>query len=108
MNSTADQPITLGPALYILRRAVITNASMPLSTAVGGVYTGAAKTGTALVSASQVYSGLTASSKFIDATLHVSAGTDAFATGTVFLSLTTPQGVAATADLYLYGDSVEA
>ena len=71
MNSTADQQITMfsNPSKFILRRIVVTNASVSLTTAAGGVYTAASKGGTAVVAAAQAYSSLTASTLFLDLTL---------------------------------------
>ena len=56
MNSTADQQITMfsNPSKFILRRIVVTNASISLSTAAGGVYTAASKGGTAVVAAARL------------------------------------------------------
>lgn len=107
MNTTADQPIICTPSRYIIRRVIVTNASVNMTTAVGGIYTGVSKSGTALVPAGQVYTSLTAASKFIDTSLAPSTGTDTFTNQGLYFSLTTPQGVAATADVYIYGDAVE-
>jgi hypothetical protein len=107
MNTTTDQPVSIGPKNYIIRRVIVTNASVPLTTAVGGIYTGPGKTGTAIVPASQAYSALTSSTKFLDTGQHISTITDTFVTDPLYFSLTTPQGVAATVDIYIYGDSVE-
>lgn len=107
MNSTSDQIIDLSPNKYIIRRVVVTNASVSLTTAVGGIYTGPGKTGTAVVPAGQTYAALTSHTKFLNTGQHISTITDAFVTDPLYFSLTTPQGVAATADIYIYGDSVE-
>ena len=110
-NSTADQQITIfsNPSKYIIRRIVVTNASANLSTAAGGIYTAVSKGGTAVVAAAQAYTTLTGSTLFLDLTLN---GTG-FASTTVkssipnlYLSLTTAQGAAATADVYVYGDII--
>ena len=71
MNSTGDQQIVIfsAPAKYIIRRIVATNASISLTTAVGGIYTAVSKGGTAVVANSQAYSTLSASTKFLDLTL---------------------------------------
>jgi hypothetical protein len=110
MNSTADQQIVVfsAPAKYIIRRIVVTNASVSLSTAAGGVYPQASKGGTAIVAAGQAYSGLTASTKFIDLTIAsgYTSGGDILTAKSIFLSLTTAQGTAATADVYVFGDIV--
>ena len=110
MNSTGDQQIVIfsAPAKYIIRRIVATNASISLSTAVGGIYPAVSKGGTAIVANSQVYSGLTASGKFVDLTVAsgYTSGGDVLTVKSIYLSLTTPQGAAATADIYVYGDIV--
>lgn len=110
MNSTADQQIVIfsAPAKYIVRRIVVTNASVSLTTAVGGVYPQVSKGGTAIVANSQAYSGLNATSKFIDLTIAsgYTSGGSILTAKSIYLSLTTPQGAAATADVYVYGDIV--
>lgn len=104
-NVTTDQNITInitgGAAKYLIRYITVTNASISLTTAAGGIYTAAAKGGTALVAAGQSYSALTAATITLDLTLAVPNATQT-ATPIVF-SLTTPQGAAATADIYVFG-----
>jgi len=106
MNVTTDQKITIkgNPAKYIVRGIVVTNASISLTTAAGGVYNAASKGGTALVANTQVYSALTAATKFVDLTM--AAVADIQTAANVYLSLTTAQGAAATADVYVYGDII--
>ena len=106
MNSTSDQQIVIfsAPAKYIIRRIVATNASISLTTAVGGIYTAVSKGGTAVVANSQAYSTLSAGTKFLDLTL--ASNTDYRTATSLYLSLTTPQGAAATADIFVYGDIV--
>jgi hypothetical protein len=110
MNSTDDQQIVIfsAPAKYIIRRIVATNASISLTTAVGGIYPAVSKGGTAIVANTQVYSGLSASGKFVDLTVAsgYTSGGDVLTVKSIYLSLTTPQGAAATADIYVYGDIV--
>lgn len=108
-NSTSDQIITIfsNPSKYIVRRIVVTNASTSLTTAAGGVYTAASKGGTAIVAASQVYTSLTASTLFLDLTLSATGNASTTVKSSIpnlYLSLTTAQGAAATADVYVYGD----
>lgn len=108
-NSTADQIITIfdNPAKYIVRRIIVTNASTSLTTAAGGVYTAASKGGTAIVAAAQAYSTLTASTLFLDLTLSATGNASTTVKSSIpnlYLSLTTAQGAAATADVYVYGD----
>jgi hypothetical protein len=81
---------------------------LSLTTAVGGIYPAASKGGTAVVANSQAYSGLTAATKFVDLTIAsgYTSGGDILTVKNLFLSLTTPQGGAATADVYVYGDII--
>jgi len=108
-NSTADQKITIfsNPSKYIIRRIVVTNASVSLSTAAGGIYTAVSKGGTAVVAAAQAYSTLTGSTLFLDLTLNTSGNANITVKSSIpnlYLSLTTAQGAAATADVFVYGD----
>jgi hypothetical protein len=113
MNSTSDQRIVMfsNPSKFILRRIVVTNASISLTTAAGGVYTAASKGGTAVVASSQAYSSLSASTLFLDLTLSTTGSASTTVKSSIpnlYLSLTTAQGAAATADVYVYGDILEA
>lgn len=110
MNSTADQQIVIfsAPAKYIIRRIVATNASISLSAAAGGIYPQVSKGGTAIVAAGQTYSSLNATTKFIDLTIAsgYTSGGSILTAKSIYLSLTTPQSAAATADVYVFGDIV--
>jgi hypothetical protein len=108
-NVTTDQQITIfdAPAKFILRRIVVTNASTSLTTAAGGVYTAVSKGGTAVVAAGQVFSSLTSSTLFLDLTLNTTGNANITVKSNIYnlyLSLTTAQGAAATADVYVFGD----
>jgi len=104
-NVTTDQAITISFATnYIIRKIIVTNASISLTTAQGGFYTATAKGGDTLVAATQAYTALTAAAKYLDATLAAIVTTDRRTEGTLYLSLTTGQGAAATADVYIFGD----
>lgn len=101
LNTTADQAIPMTSANYLVTAVVVTNASTSLTTAVGGIYTAAAKGGTAMVGAGQVYSALTGDTVVLPLTLAVT--TTRLTVATLYLSLTVAQGAAATADLRVYG-----
>lgn len=109
-NSTADQAMVLqtGVTRYIIRRIIVDNASVNLtgSAAAGGIYTQAAKAGTAIVAAAQMYTALTASTKFKDLTLEAVIATDILTATTIYLSLTTPHGVAVTANVWVFGENL--
>lgn len=106
MNSVNDQAFNmfvLSSQKYRVRRITATNASVSLTTAQGGIYTGASKSGSAIVAASQTYSSLTTSLLAEDLTAALPNAVQAAGTP-LYLSLTTAQGGTATADLYVYGD----
>lgn len=109
-NDTGDQPLVLPSTMTALQITgiLVTNASISLTTATGGFYPQASKAGTAIVAASQVYSTLTASSVLLSCTLTGSVATTRYSISNlpdwkVYFALTTAQGTAATADIYLLG-----
>jgi hypothetical protein len=106
LNSTADQAIPIAAAKYVIRRIVVTNASGTPTLAVGGVYTAASKGGSAVVAATQAFSGLTGGTVSLDLTIAAAGIGVALTAAQLFLSLTTAQGSAMTADLYVFGDAL--
>jgi len=108
MNTTDDQaiPLTLpsGVTLWMPFQVRVLNASASLTTAAGGVYSTTAKGGFAMVPNTQAYSTLTAAAvnsagSGMACTITATAVLNVT---TVYLSLTTPQGAAATADFYVF------
>ena len=99
-NVATDQTIAIDAAVYTIDKIIVTNASISLTTAAGGFYTGGAKSGTILVLAAQAYAALTTAVKVLNPTIN---STDRQTATPIFLSLTTPQGAAATADVYVIG-----
>lgn len=104
MNSTADQQLSQAFSFsrYIIKEIVVTNASTSMTTAVGGMYGAASKAAPIIVAASQVYSALTTSTKILNPTL-AAAAQEVLSAANLYLSLTTPQGATATADVYVMG-----
>lgn len=118
-NSVGDQPLLLSPSItaFQLTGIIVTNASVSLNAAVGGFYTAASKGGSQIVANSQAYSALTTPNVLVQPSLTAFAQAARFSANNlallqnanglfglaVYLSLTTPQGVAATADVYLLG-----
>lgn len=113
-NTTNDQPMAIPQRVtaFQLTGILVTNASISLTTAAGGFYPMAAKTGTPIVSSAQVYTALTTSAGLLQATLATFGSATRFSSanlGTIagflniWFSLTTPQGAPATADVYLVG-----
>jgi hypothetical protein len=113
-NTTNDQPIVINQNItaFMITRIVITNASLSLTTAAGGFYPQASKGGTPIVANTQVYSSLTTSAGLLQATLASFGSTTRFSSANlgllngllvIWLALTTAQGAAATADVFLIG-----
>jgi hypothetical protein len=103
LNVTTDQAIAvIEAATYIVDKIIITNVSTSLAggLAAGGFYTAASKGGTPIVAAGQVYSALTGATVFLLPTI-AAGGT--FTAQTIYFSLTTANGSAATADIYIEG-----
>ena len=107
-NVTTDQICALPAAVtaWDLTSIEVTNCSASLTLAAGGVYTAASKGGTALVSAAQAYTGLTSSTVVLPLTLNGTAATTRLTISSVYLSLTTAQGSAATCDMYVWGKNL--
>lgn len=106
LNATGDNAITLpnGARKFIVRRIIITNASVSL--AAGslqyGIFSGAGGTGeTILASGVNSATSLTAASKFISPAV---AQDDTITASTLYFRIGTANGTAATADVYLFGD----
>lgn len=102
-NVTTDQaiPITrIGSQKYLITKIVVTNASISLTTAAGGFYQTTSKGGTAIVANSQAYSALSASTTALNVTLAINR---TYTLDNIYFALTTAQGAAATADIYVFG-----
>ena len=101
-DTAGDNSITIEGSRYIVDKVTIENASISLTTATGGVFTGTGGGGTTIVSDAAL-STLTASTKFQNMTLAASPSTDVFTGGTIYFRIGTPQGAAATLDVRIYG-----
>ena len=97
-NVTTDQAIGITTG-YRVTQIIVQNASINMTTAVGGFYSAGAKGGTEIVLATQVYTALTSATVQLDLPINVVMG----GLTSVSFSLTTAQGAAATADIYIYG-----
>lgn len=108
LNITTDQIIPIiNASKYVVRSIVVTNASANLSVslAAGGLYSAGSKGGTAIVAAAQLYTALTSAA--VASNLTIAVGAIARAETSLFFSLTTAHGSAATMDIYLFGDVLE-
>lgn len=115
-NSTSDQSIIISTptATWTVDSIEISNPSISLTTAQGGFYSAASKGGVAVVANTQAYTSLTtgsvnATGNAMLATLATAGNTTAFQgygqaskISSLFFSLTTAQGAAATADIRVY------
>jgi len=97
---TAVIPLIDTPTKFRIRAVAMTNGSINPTTARFAINTGAANTGTAVVTS--VTPSLASSAVVQDLSI---ASTNAITgTGNLYVYLTTAQGAAATVDLYIYGD----
>lgn len=105
MNSTADQAISIAPAVTKWAPTAIwaTNCTGTLTLAVGGLYPSASKAGTPLVAATQVYSTLTGNTILLPMTIAAVGLTTAYTLNTVYFSLTTAGASGAVCDIYVMG-----
>lgn len=110
MNTTADQTFTkIGTfGSYHITAVTGRNSTISITTAVGGIYSGAGKTGDIIIPASQVYSALLASQAgYFNSGPSLLAAAGAWPkTAAPILALSTPQGSAAAADFYVLGFSI--
>lgn len=100
-----DTPITMLSANYIVRRVVVTNASINLTAATAGTFNTAGGVGT--IAADQVLSALTGPTLFRDLTLSAPGTTTRQTAAQLFFRCGTPQGAAATGDVYVFGDKLD-
>lgn len=102
LNITTDQAFTKVGAFTNYKITTITGRGLTGNAliAAGGVYPAAAKAGTAIVAAAQLWAALSALGKVLDLTLAALADAQ---TATPILSLTTAAGGASTADVFIYG-----
>jgi len=113
-NTTNDQPMAIPQRVtaFQLLGLLVTNASISLTTAAGGVYPAAGKTGVPIVEATQGYTMLSSSAFLLNLTLSSFGQNTRFSStnlGTIagflnlWFSLTTAQGAPCTADVYAIG-----
>lgn len=110
MQSVADQPFTKQQTFtwFVPTAIIAIRKSGALGvTCLGGIYTGAAKSGNAIVAAIQSWALLTGVDKMVLPSLAAIAATDQQSSNTLFLSLTTGSLTALTADIFVYGDIVD-
>jgi len=101
VNATGDNAIPVfNTSSFSVTNFIVTNASTSLTTAVAAVYPAANAQGTAIVAASTALSGNTGSTVVNQLTV---ASTLVQSTQNIYFRVTTAQGAAATADVYVYG-----
>lgn len=105
-QSVADQGLTKrfsGVAYRITQIVAVRRSGGASVVCAGGIYTAAARSGNALVSAAQSWIGLSGAGKLVDAVLTALTGTDIQTANPIYLSLTTGSTAAVTADVFIYG-----
>ena len=114
-NVTTDQAITIDPLTttsagylssatkYVITDIRVMNGSISLTTAQGGFYTAASKGGTIIGATTTAYTACTGATTVQKLSAVTNMDTNTFTAATLYLSLTTAQGSAATADVYVFG-----
>lgn len=117
-NITTDQAIVIRPLTsgsstnngymstatkYRLSEIWVTNCSTSLTTAQGGFYTATSKGGTIIGAVGTAYTGCTGATTLQKLSGLINQDANIFSSATLYLSLTTAQGGAATGDVYLLG-----
>jgi hypothetical protein len=107
-NITTDQSCIIPASItaWVPTSIVVTNCSGTFTLAAGGVYPATSKGGTALVAAAQAYTALTGAAVVLGLTLAANIATTRLTINTVYLSLTTGTGGAATCDFYVIGNDL--
>ena len=105
-NSTSDQPIPLvlpASGRALVYGVLVSNPSVALPNAIGGIYAGAGKTGAQIVPATQPYYGLTTNADNADGNALWLSGPGVIITvSTLYLSLSIVEGAPATADVRIF------
>lgn len=104
-QSTSDQPLVkqFTGTNYVITKVIAVRKTGGASVACsGGIYTAAAKGGSALVAATQSWLGLSGAGKIVDATLAAIINTDVQSASPI-LSLTTGSTAAVTGDVLVFG-----
>ena len=107
-NITTDQACAIPASVtaWVPTSIIVTNCSGTFTLAAGGVYPATSKGGTALVAAAQAYTALTGATVVLGLTLAANIATTRQTINTVYLSLTTGAGSAATCDFYVVGNDL--
>lgn len=107
-NTTTDQLCTIpaGVTAWVPTSIITTNCSGTFTLAAGGVYPTTSKGGTALVAAAQAYTALTGASVVLGLTMAANIATTRQTVNSLYLSLTTGTGSAATCDFYVIGNDL--
>lgn len=104
LNIATDQPIAMPAGKYMLLGVYATNCTGNVTTAAGGIYTAAAKGGNQVIYNGQSYAALTGASNIILPLAFAAGALElSYNNPILYFSLTTPQGAAMTADLYVMG-----
>jgi hypothetical protein len=95
--------VAAGAAYYLIRGVQVNNASVPLTTAQGALYTAPGAGGDNIVAAASL-SSLTTATSNLDHTIAAVGSNKVQTANTVYYRCTTAQGAPATADVYIWGE----
>jgi len=110
-NTAGDTPIYItvpsvlnGGGSYVISKIILSNASVSLTSAAAGIFTGAGATGTTVVS-NGALSTLTAAALNAAGSAYaptIASTTEAFNANPLYFNVATPQGAAATLDARIF------
>ena len=101
--TSSDPGFIAGASKYIVTDIYATNCSASLTTAKGALYTAASKGGTIIGAVTTPFTNCTGATTMQRLQALTNEDSNTFTAATLFLSLTTAQGVAATGDVYVMG-----
>ena len=101
--TSSDPGFIAGASKYIVTDIYVTNCSASLTTAKGALYTAASKTGTIIGAVTTPFTNCTGATTMQRLQALTNEDSNTFTAATLFLSLTTAQGTAATGDVYVMG-----
>lgn len=105
LNLAGDNNITITATKYTVTKVLIESASISLTMVTAGLF-GAVGGGAPQICADQALAAITGTGKWTVMTISGAGLTDILTAATLFFRVGTPQGVAATANVWLFGENI--
>lgn len=104
MNTAGDTLVPISATRYRVDLIILDNTSATLAAATAGVFSGAGGIGT--IAADQTLAAATTANKHVSFTLSGLAPTDTFVGSDLYFRVGTPAGIAATANIFIFGEDL--